>query len=201
MKKWMSWFAALLLAGCANGPSGVTVKESDGSSAASRLVMMTSGFIDEAGKGEEPEVSQLNPWIEIDRKSGIAGYAGVTLTRIVSDSEIFMTHAPRWLEAGKSHELRITVGGRSVVLHAMEEGTRWHKNRQDSGFRNTTYFERVRYQASLADMELLAKGPITHISASGKKAGASWPRQERKILPEYQSKFTAFYQQQIAPAL
>ncbi len=201
MNKWLIWLAAvLLLAGCAGTPP-VAVKEGEGSTAKSRQVMMTAGFIDEAGRGENPEITQLNPWIEIDRQSGIAGYVGVTLTRIVADSEVFLTHAPRWLEVRKGDELRITAGGRTVVLRAMEEGKRWHKNRQDSGFRNTTYFERVRYQASLAGMEALAKGPITRISASGKKAGASWPRQDRKILPEYQSKFTAFYNEQIAPAL
>lgn len=201
MKKWITWLAVLLLAGCANGPTKVAVKESVGSTANSRLVMMATGFIDETRRGENPEISQLNPWIEFDRKSGVAGYMGVTLQRVVGDPEIFRTHAPRYIEAGVNDELQITAAGRTVVLRAMQESKRWHKNKQDAaGFRNTTYFEEVRYRASAAQMELLAKGPITRISASGKKGGASWPRPERKILPDYQPNFTAFYQQQIAPA-
>lgn len=197
MKKWLTWIAVLLLAGC-GGPAD-NVKEVDVSG--TRLVMMSSGFIDEAGKGDDPEVSQLNPWIEIDRKTEVAGYMGVTLKRVVGDAEIFRTHAPRYLEVRANDELRITVGSAVVVLQAMDVSKRWHKNKQDAGgYKTTTYFEEVRYQGSASDMELLAKGPITRISASGKKGGTSWPRQERKILPDYQTKFTEFYKKQIAPA-
>lgn len=200
MKKALTWIAILLLAGC-GGPA-TTVKETEGATAGSRLVMMSGGFIDEEGQGDAPEVSQLNPWIEIDRKSGIAGYMGVTLTRVVADPEIFRTHAPRYLEVGTNDELRISVGSSTVVLHAMGVSKRWHLNRQDvGGYRTTTYFEEVRYSGSTSDMELLAKGPITRISASGSKGGTYWPRPDRTILPGYQSQFSTFYKEQIAPAL
>lgn len=199
MKKWLTGIAILLLAGC-GGPAG-NIKESEGT-AGSRLVTMTGGYIDEAGKGENPEVSMLNPWIEIDRKSGIAGYMGLSLTRVVGDPEIFRTHTPRYLEVGANDELRVTVGTATVVLHALEPSKRWHKNKQDAGgFKTTTYFEEVRYQGSASDMELLAKGPITRISASGPKGGITWPRQDRKILPEYQGQVATFYKEQIAPVL
>lgn len=199
MKKCLTGIAILLLAGC-GGPSS-TVKESE-TAAGTRLVMMAGGYVDEVGKGENPEITQLNPWIEIDRKSGIAGYMGLSLKRVVSDPEIFRTHAPRYLEVGVNNELRITVGTATVVLHAMEPSKRWHKNKQDAGgYKTTTYFEEVRYQGSASDMELLAKGPITYISASGNKGGTYWPRQDRKLLPGYQGQFSAFYKEQIAPAL
>lgn len=200
MKKWLTGIAIVLLAGC-GGPAS-TVKESDGTTAGTRLVMMTGGYIDEAGKGENPDISQLNPWIEIDRKTDIAGYMGLSLKRVVGDAEIFRTHAPRYLEVRVNDELRITVGTATVVLHALEPSKRWHKNKQDAGgYRTTTYFEEVRYQGSASDMELLAKGPITYIAASGNKGGTYWPRQDRKILPGYQGQFSTFYKEQIAPAL
>lgn len=200
MKKWLAAMAVLFLAGC-GGPAE-NVKDLDGSTPGTRLVKMSGGFIDEAGRGENPEVSQLNAWVEIDRKSGIAGYMGVTLYRVVSDPEIFRDHAPRYLGVAANDELRIRVGSGTVVLHAMEEGKRWHKNKVDvGGFRTTTYFEEVRYQASAADLELLAKGPIIGISASGKKGGTAWPRRDRKLLPEYQTHISEFYRSQIVPAL
>lgn len=203
MNKWVIGFAVLLLAGC-GGPAvkqDMNVQESEGSTPGFRSLTMSAGWIDEAGRGEKPEISQLNPWVEIDRKSGMAGLMGVTLQRVVGDPEIFRTHAPRYLAVGVNDELHITVGDSVVVLRAMEESKRWHKNRQDSGgFRTTTYFEEARYQASAEDMELLAKGPISRISASGKKGGTYWPRQDRKLLPDYQGKFAEFHKTQIAPA-
>lgn len=200
MKKWLTGIAILLLAGC-GGPAG-NIKESDGASAGTRMVMMTGGYIDEAGKGENPDLSQLNPWIEIDRQSGIAGYMGLSLKRVVGDPEIFRTHAPRYLGVEVGDELRVTVGATTVVMQAVEVSKRWHKNQQDAGgFRTTTYFEEARFQAGASDMELLAKGPITRISVSGKKGGTVWPRQDRKLLPGYQSQVSAFYKEQIAPAL
>lgn len=203
MKKWLTLSALLLLAGC-GGPAVVkmAVQESDGSTPGTRLVAMPDSFIDEAGRGEDPEVSRLTPWVEIDHASGMTGLMGLTLKRVVGDAEIFRTHTPRYLEVAPNNELRIKVADSVVVLRAMEGGKRWHVNKQDpGGFRTTTYFEEVRYQASADDMELLAKGPITHISASGKKGGASWPRQDRKLLPNYQPRLSEFHKTQIAPAL
>lgn len=199
MKKWLTGIAILLLAGC-GGQSG-SIKESE-TATGTRLLMMTGGYVDEAGKGENPDITQLNPWIEIDRKTGIAGYMGVALKRVVGDPEIFRTRTPRYLGIEAGDELRITVGEAVVVLQAVEVGKRWHKNKEDTGgFRTTTYFEEVRFAGSASDMELLAKGPITRISASGKKGGTVWPRQDRKILSDYQSKFKSFHKEQIVPAL
>jgi len=200
MKKALIGIVILLLAGC-GGPAK-NVKESEGSTAGSRLVMMSDGYIDEAGKGQDAQMSQLNPWVEIDRKSGIAGYMGVTMTRVVADPEIFSTHAPRWLWISQNDEMRINVGNKTVVLTALEEGKRWHKNQEDSaGYRTTTYFETVRFQASASDMEILAAGPITQISVSGQKGGTLWPRQGRTVLKDYQPKFSKFYKENIAASL
>jgi len=198
MKRFLYVLIVLLLAGC--GAPKMAVKESPSSVKGFRLVEMDGGYIDQISNNPEAPLSRMNPWVELDEKSNMAGNMGVTLLRVVSDREIFRTHAVGWLNVERGSELRVTANGKTVTLYAMTDGKRWHHNKTDSaGYSSTTYYEQIRYQGSPGAMAQMASGPITHIVAVGSKGGGVWPRNGKTILPEFSSSVAEFYQQQIAP--
>jgi len=187
------------LAGC-GGQGGI--KEKEGMTTGFRLLEMEGGYIDEAAATPDAQITRLTPWVELDRKTGMAGNMGFTLLRVVNDREVLTQHTVRWLTVTPGNEMGITAGGRRVTLHAMGDGKRWHKTKIDSGgYSSTTYFEEVRYEIDAADMSQVASAPITRIEAQGSKGGAAWPRFGKSMLPDYSTKVGAFYREQIAPRL
>lgn len=198
------WLVTVLLLGIAacGGPQRLAVEEKEASTEGFRLVEMAGGYIDETALTADAPISHLTPWVELDAKSGMAGNMGFTLQRVINDREAQMQHAVRWMGVNAGDELRITVAGKGVVLRAMAEGKRWHKNHEDSGgYRYTTYFEQVRYEIDAADMALFSRGPITRVMAQGGKGGVVWPRSGKNILPELSTSVATFYREQIAPRL
>lgn len=200
MRQWLSVLMVLVVAGCA-APAPEKAPEPDHPATGVRLLEMQGGYIDQLGVGAEPAVSRLVPWVNVANDSNMAGVMGITLTRVVSDSEIFATRTLRWLAVGPHDELTVTVNGQRVVLHALEEGKRWHRNNQSGGYSFTTYYEQVRYGASAADMARLTSGAITRVEARGTKGATLWPRSGKQMLPEFSTQVAAFYREQIAPRM
>jgi hypothetical protein len=170
-----------------------TDKFSDPSSP--RIYSFKGNGIDSGGPLWTLPVSELNPWVTVDRTTGKAIAAGFNYRRAKPDVQFGPVGPARWLNVRPGDEIVFLADGERIILRAASA-------RIDHTVDRTTgiyYFDFVNYRASTLDqMRKICSAARLEFQVNGRDGNVSYPIGTTRYTDSFQPNLRKFYETEVA---